>query len=105
MRPEDVRKSSMVSMMKVWKDLLKFVMLERAAATISLSWIRGLIFMFCDLKRDNSKLLKNQALVQIFQALFSRFSNTFSGFSSRSFDGCLRHPGTGYCCCNELKII
>lgn len=25
----------MVSMMKVWKDLLEFVMLERAAATIS----------------------------------------------------------------------
>ena len=39
------------------------------------------------------------------EELSKRFSNTFFGFCSRSFDGCLWHPETGYCCCNELKII
>ena len=48
----------MVSMKKDWKDLLKFVWPERAFEIISLSWIRGLIFMSCNLKRGNSKLLK-----------------------------------------------
>ena len=105
MRPEDVRKSSMVSMMNVRKDLLKFVMLERAAATISLNWIRGLVFIQVTSCVVTTKLLKNQALIQILQAFFSRFFNIYFGFCSRSFDGCLWHPGTGYCCCNELKII
>lgn len=70
----------MVSMMKVWKDLLKFVMLERAAATISLSWIRGLIFMFCDLKRDNSKLLKIKHLSKFFKHYFRDFLTLFPAF-------------------------
>ena len=78
MRPEDVRKSSMVSMMNVRKDLLKFVMLERAAATISLSWIRGLIFMFCNLKCGNSKLLKIKHLSKFFKHYFRDFITLFS---------------------------
>ena len=59
MRPEDVRKSSMVSMMNVRKDLLKFVMLERAAAIISLSWIRGLVFIQVTSCVVTTKLLKS----------------------------------------------
>ena len=35
----------MVLMMKVRKELPKFVTLERAAVIISLSWIRGLVFI------------------------------------------------------------
>lgn len=45
MRPEDVRKSSMVSMMNVRKDLLKFAMLDRASSISSASWVRGLIII------------------------------------------------------------
>lgn len=45
-------------MKKERKDLLKFVWPERAFEIISLNWIRGLIFMSCNLKCDNHKLLK-----------------------------------------------
>ena len=64
-------KSSMVSMMNVRKDLLKFVMVERAAAIISLSWISGLIFMYCNLKCGNSKLLKIKHLFNFSSIIFA----------------------------------
>jgi len=87
MRPEDVRKSSMVSMMKDWKDLLKFVMLERAAATISLSWIRGLIFIYRNLKCGNSKLLKIKHLSKFFKHYFRDFLTLFSAFVQGRSEG------------------
>jgi hypothetical protein len=59
----------MVSMMKVRKDLPKFVMLERAAAIISLSWIRG------------------QAFIQIFRHCFRDFLTLLPAFvQGRSAD-------------------
>ena len=67
-------------MMNVRKDLLKFVMLERAAATISLSWIRGLIFMFCNLKCGNSKLPKIKHLSKFFKHYFRDYLTLFSAF-------------------------
>ena len=61
----------MVSMMKVRKDLPKFVMLERAAAIISLSWIRGLV---------TTKLLKIKHLSKFFKHYFRGFLTLFSAF-------------------------
>ena len=69
----------MVSMMKVRKDLPKFVMLERAAAIISLSWIRGLVFIQVTSCVATTKLLKIKHLSfsgnisAIFQHFFSAF--------------------------------
>ena len=70
----------MVSMMNVRKDLLKFVMLERAAATISLSWIRGLIFMFWNPKCGNSKLPKIRHLSKFIKHYFRDFLTLFLAF-------------------------
>ena len=67
-------------MMKVRKDLLKFVMLERAAAIISLSWIRGLIFFIVTHCIPTIMLLKNQALIQIFRHYFRDFLTLISAF-------------------------
>lgn len=86
MRPEDVRKSSIVSMMKDWKDLLKFVMLERAAAIISLSWIRGLVFIQVTCYVTTTKLLKIKRLSKFFKHYSRDFLHFFRLFS-RSFSG------------------
>ena len=76
-RPVCVRISSMVSMKKDWKDLLKFVWPERAFEIISLSWIRGLIFMSCNLKCGNSKLLKIKHLSKFFKRYFHLLKHFF----------------------------
>ena len=70
----------MVSMMNVRKDLLKFVMLERAAATISLSWIRGLIFIQVTCCVATTKLLKIEHLSKFFKHYFRDFLTLFSAF-------------------------
>ena len=56
----------MVSMMKVRKDLPKIVMLERAAAIISLSWIRGLVFIQVTSRVATTQLLKFNLLSNFF---------------------------------------
>jgi hypothetical protein len=70
----------MVSMMKVRKDLPKFVMLERAAAIISLSWIRGLIFVIVTHCISTIKLLKIKHLSKFFKHYFRDFLTLFSAF-------------------------
>ena len=80
MRPEDVRNSCIVSMMNFSKVLLKFVMLERAAAIISLSWIRGLIFVIVTSFVVTTKLLKIKHLSKFFKHFFRGFLTLFSAF-------------------------
>ena len=63
----------MVSMMNVRKDLLKFVMLERAAAIISLSWIKGLVFIIVTGFVVATKLLKIKHLSKYFKHCFRDF--------------------------------
>ena len=70
----------MVSMMKVRKDLPKFVMLERAAAIISLSWIRGLVFVIVTHVFPTIKLLKIKHLSKFFRHYFRDFLTLFSAF-------------------------
>lgn len=70
----------MVSMMKVLKDLPKFVMLERAAAIISLSWIRGLVFIQVTSCVVTTKLLKIKHLSKFFKHYFRGFLTLFSAF-------------------------
>lgn len=70
----------MVSMMKDWKDLLKFVMLERAAAIISLSWIRGLVFIQVTSRVVTTKLLKIKHLSKFFRHYFRDFLTLFAAF-------------------------
>ena len=70
----------MVSMMNVWKDLPKFVMLERAAAIISLSWIRGLVFIQVTSCVITTKLLKIKHLSKFFRHYFRDFLTLFSAF-------------------------
>ena len=70
----------MVSMMKVRKDLPKFVMLERAAAIISLSWIRGLIFIQVTSCVVTTKLLKIKHLSKLFRHYFRDLLTLFSAF-------------------------
>ena len=70
----------MVSMMNVWKDLPKFVMLERAAAIISLSWIRGLVFIQVTSCVVTTKLLKIKHLSKFFRHYFRDFLTLFSTF-------------------------
>ena len=65
------------TMMKVRKDLLKFVMLERAAAIISLSWIRGLIFVIVTGFVVTTKLLKIKHLSKFFKHCFRDFLTLF----------------------------
>ena len=67
-------------MMKVRKDLLKFVMLERAAAIISLSWIRGLIFVIVTGFVVTTKLLKIKHLSKFFKHYFRDYLTLFSAF-------------------------
>ena len=67
-------------MMNVRKDLLLFVMLERAAATISLSWIRGLIFIQVTSCVVTTKLLKIKHLSKFFKHYFRDFLTLFSAF-------------------------
>jgi len=68
----------MVSKMKVRKDLPKFVMLERAAAIISLSWIRGLVFIQVTSCVVTTKLLKIKHLSKFFKHHFRGFLTLFS---------------------------
>ena len=68
----------MVSMMNVRKDLLKFVMLERAAAIISLSWIRSLIFIHVTSCVVTTKLLEIKHLSKFFKHYFRDFITLFS---------------------------
>ena len=70
----------MVSMMKVRKDLPKFVMLERAAAIISLSWIRGLVFIQVTSCVVTTKLRKIKHLSKFFKRYFRGFLTLFSAF-------------------------
>lgn len=70
----------MVSMMNVRKDLPKFVMLERAAAIISLSWIRGLILVIVTHCFATIKLLKIKHLSKFFRHYFHDFLTLFSAF-------------------------
>ena len=70
----------MVSMMNFSKVLLKFVMLERAAAIISLSWIRGLIFVIVTHCFPTIKLLKIKHLSKFFRHYFRDFLTLFSAF-------------------------
>ena len=70
----------MVSMMKDWKVLLKFVMLERAAEIFSLSWIRGLIFIQVTSCVVTTKLLKIKHLSKFFKHFFRDFLTLFSAF-------------------------
>ena len=70
----------MVSMMNVWKDLPKFVTLERAAAIISLSWIRGLIFDIVTHCIPTIKLLKIKHLSKFLRRYFRDFLTLFSTF-------------------------
>jgi len=59
------------------KDVLiilpKFVMLERAAAIISLSWIRGLVFIQVTSCVATTKLLKIKNLSKFFKHHFRGF--------------------------------
>ena len=66
--------------MKVRKDLPKFVMLERAAEIISLSWIRGLIFVIVTHLFSTIKLLKIKHLSKFFKHFFRGFLTLFSAF-------------------------
>ena len=70
----------MVSMMNFSKVLLKFVMLERAAAIISLSWIRGLVFIQVTSCVVTTKLLKIKHLSKFFKSYFRGFLTLFSAF-------------------------
>lgn len=70
----------MVSMMKVRKDLPRFVMLERAAAIISLRWIRGLVFIQVTSCVVTTKLLKIKHLSKFFKHYFRGFLTLFSAF-------------------------
>ena len=72
-RPEDVRNSCMVSMMNFSKVLLNFFMLERAAAIISLRWIRGLIFVIETHCVQIVKLLKASAYKNPLGIIFAIF--------------------------------
>ena len=72
-RPLCVRKSSMVSMKKVRKDLPKFVWPERAFETISLSWVRGLIIVMLTIVVVNSKLVIIKHLSKFFRHYFRDF--------------------------------
>ena len=67
-------------MMKVRKDLPKFVMLERAAAIISLSWIRGLVFIQVTSCVATTELLKIKNLSKFFKPYSRRFLTLFSAF-------------------------
>ena len=66
--------------MNVRKDLPKFVMLERAAAIISLSWIRGLVFIQVTSCVVTTKLLKIKHLSKFFRHYFCDFLTLFSAF-------------------------
>lgn len=74
-RPVCVRISSMVSMKKDWKDLLKFVWPERAFEIYLSELDRGLIFMSCNLECGNSKLLKIKHLSKFFKRYFHLFKH------------------------------
>ena len=104
-RPVFVRKSSMVSMKKVWKGLLKFVWPESAFEIISLSWIRGLIFIKVTGFVVTSKLLKIKPLIQIIWALFSTVFNTFFCICFMPFKWCRKIFWYGLLYCKYLKII
>ena len=67
-------------MMNVRKDLPKFVMLERAAAIISLSWIRGLFFIQVTSCVVTTKLLKIKHLSKFFRHYLCDFLTLFSAF-------------------------
>ena len=82
----------MVSMMNFWKVLLKFVMLERAAAIISLSWIRGLIFIEVTSCVATTKLLKIKHLSKFFKHYFRDFLTLFSAFVQGRSTGLLGLP-------------
>lgn len=74
-------------MMNVRKDLLKFVMLEGAAAILSLSWIRGLVFIQVTSCVVTTRLLKIKHLSKIFKHYFRVFLTLFSAFvQGRSAD-------------------
>ena len=70
----------MVSMMKVRKDLPKLVMLERAAAIISLSWIRGLVFIQVTSCAATTKFPEIKHLSKFFKHCFCGFLTLFSAF-------------------------
>ena len=70
LRPLFVRYSSIVSMKKVRKDLPKFVWLERAFETISLSWVRGLTVIMLTCCLANSKLVIVKHLSKLFGHYF-----------------------------------
>jgi len=57
-------------MKKVWKGLLKFVWPESAFEIISLSWIRGLIFIKVTGFVVTSKLLKIKRLSKLLKHYF-----------------------------------
>ena len=65
--------ASVEDLPRVINGLGKFVWPERAFEIISLSWISGLIFMSCNLKCGNSKLLKIKHLSKFFKRYFHLF--------------------------------
>ena len=79
-------------MKKVRKDLLNFAWLERAFEIISLSWIRGLIFMSCNLKCGNFKLLKIKRLSKFSKQYFHTFLHFFRLYSMLSRRCCKCTP-------------
>lgn len=104
-RPVFVRKSSMVSMKKVWKGLLKFVWPESAFEIISLSWIRGLIFIKVTGFVVTSKLLKIKHLSKLFEHYFPLFLTLFSvSVLCRSSD-VARYSDTGCCIVSIWKLF
>ena len=84
-------------MKKVRKDLPKFVWLERAFETISLSWVRGLIFMSCNLKCGNSKLLRIKHLSKFFKHYFRNFLTFISALVLCRSRSTAEYSLMGYC--------
>ena len=77
------------------KSFAKIVWPERAFEIISLSWIRGLIFMSCNLKCGNSKLLKSGTYPNFFKSIIFIFLNTFFGFVLCRLRGAVKLPESG----------
>jgi len=84
-------------MKKVWKGLLKFVWPESAFEIISLSWIRGLIFIKVTGFAVTSNLLYIKHLSKLFEHYFPLFLTLFSvSVLCRSSD-VARYSDTGFC--------
>ena len=93
-RPVCVSTSSIVSMKKVWKDLLKFVWLLRADAINSLSWVRGLVFITVTGFLLLLSYWKSSTYPNFLSIIFI-FFNTFFSFILCRLRGAVKQPING----------